>query len=143
MVDRPVQPVAGVSVCVVREGQVLLVKRANRAAQGLWSLPGGKVELGEPLQDAALRELKEETGVKADIVRLLDCIDIIHKARSGTVEAHYILSVFGAVWRRGPGRAASDASAVCWALPEELERFQMTPGTAELVRRAVPQLTKS
>ncbi|MGI9465005.1 MAG: NUDIX hydrolase [Aestuariivirgaceae bacterium] len=137
-----VQPVAAVSVCVVRDGHVLLAKRANQKAFGLWSLPGGHVELGEPLRTAALRELAEETGVTARIVRLLDCIDVIHKTRTGEVESHYVLSVFGAQWVDGEACASSDASEVQWVNPTELDRFQMTPGTSELIRRVVPVLTE-
>ncbi len=137
-----VQPVAAVSVCVVRDGKVLLAKRANPKAFGVWSLPGGHVELGEPLKTAALRELAEETGITARVVRLLDCIDVIHKSPSGRVVSHYVLSVFAAQWVSGDPRAGSDASDVRWVEPGELDKFQMTPGTAELIRRVVPQITE-
>ena len=138
-----VMPVAGVSICVVRDGKALLVRRASRAAYGgLWSLPGGKVELGEPLREAALRELREETRTSADIIRLLDCIDIIHRNPAGAIEAHYVLSVFGGRWISGRARAASDASEVRWCSADELAQLQMTPGTPELIRRTIPALTK-
>ena len=143
MNENPVQPVAGVSVCVVRDGLVLLVKRANKAAHGLWSLPGGRIELGEPVRDAALRELKEETGIEAELIRLLDCIDIIHKNPSGLIEAHFILTVYGARWTRGKVRAASDASDARWVALDDLGGYQMTPGTPALLSRAVPSLTKN
>ena len=136
-------PVSGVSVCVVRDGRIVLVKRAKAAARGLWSLPGGHVRFGEELKAAALRELVEETGIEADIVRLLDCIDIINKESDGRVSAHYVLSVYGAVWRAGEPVAASDVSQAQWVAVEELDRFAMTPGTAELIRRAVPLITKN
>ena len=137
------QPVAAVSVCVVRNGLVLLAKRANARAHGLWSLPGGHVEIGEPVRDAALRELREETGVEARLIRLLDCIDVIQKARNGAVESHYVLSVFGAQWVSGTAQAMSDASEVRWVAVNELDKLKMTPGTGELLKRVVPDLTKS
>jgi ADP-ribose pyrophosphatase YjhB (NUDIX family) len=124
-----------VSIAVVRDGRVLLVKRANVRAFGLWSLPGGHVELGEPVRKAALRELAEETGVEAEIERLIDCLDIITRNPAGEVDSHYVLSVFAARWLGGAGRAASDVSAVMWAAPADLDRLAMTPGTADLIRR--------
>lgn len=142
MVQSEIQPVAAVSVCVVRKGHVLLAKRANTKAFGMWSLPGGHIEYGEPVKTAALRELEEETGIEARIVRLLDCIDVINKNRDGLVDSHYVLSVFGAQWVSGTTRAGSDASEVRWVRPDDLTRFQMTPGTGELIKRVVPVLTE-
>lgn len=142
MVQSQIKPVAAVSVCVVRDGEVLLARRANKRAYGMWSLPGGHIEYGEPVKTAALRELHEETGVIARIVRLLDCIDVIHKDRNGTIESHYVLSVFGAQWVSGTAVANSDASEVRWVRPDELDGFKMTPGTGELIKRVVPALTE-
>lgn len=137
------QPTAGVSVCVVRDGQVLLVKRGRAHYRGLWSLPGGRVELGEPLREAALRELKEETAIEAELVRLLDCIDIIHRNAKGKVDAHYVLTVFGARWCAGDARAGGDAAQVRWCEPGALDAIKLTPGTASLIRRVVPLLTEN
>jgi len=131
----PPGPVAGVSVCVIREDSVLLVRRAHAPAEGLWSLPGGRVELGEPVRAAAIRELKEETGVSAKLTRLLDVIDIIHRDADGRLRAHYILTVFAARWLAGEPRAASDASEAAWMPITDLDAIRLTPGTAELIRQ--------
>ena len=129
-------PVAGVSAVVVRDGKVLLVKRVNPPV-GLWSLPGGHVELGETLRQAALRELAEETGIEAEITGLIDCIDIINKSRRGDLENHYVISIFGARWIGGEAVAGDDASAVMWASAGELGGLAMTPGTADFIVRVL------
>ncbi len=138
-------PVAGVSVCVIRVMKgvphVLMVRRGHAPYAELWSLPGGRVEMGEPVRAAALRELTEETGITAEIVRLLDVVDIIHRAPDGTVTAHYVLTVFAARWLTGEPRAGSDADEARWiAVPKELETLRTTPGTADLIRRVAADL---
>ncbi len=135
-IPSPPHPVAGVSVVVVRHGQVLLVRRVNPPA-GVWSLPGGKVELGEEVRQAALRELAEETGIDARIDTLLDCIDIINRTAGGAVENHFIISVFLARWLGGEAVAGDDASDVLWADGDDLKRLQMTPGTADFIARVL------
>lgn len=132
--------ISGVSVCVVKGDKVLLAKRGNPNGYGLWSFPGGHVERGEALRDAALRELAEETGVNAEIVKLLDTIDIIHRDASGDVEAHFILSVFLGNWIGGEAIANSDASDVKWVSASEASKLQTTPGTTELVEASLRQM---
>ena len=134
-------PVSGVSICVIHDGKVLLARRGNPAGFGLWSFPGGHVRHGEPLRAAALRELREETGIEAEIIKLLDTIDIIHRDPSGEIEAHFILSVFAGRWTGGTAKAASDARAVRWVTPDELTGLKMTPGTDELALAALRQIT--
>jgi len=136
-----IKPVAGVSMCVIRNGQVLLAKRGNNIGYGLWSFPGGHVEDGEPLRAAALRELHEETGVKAEIIRLMDTIEIIHKDKAGKVEAHFVLSVFAGNWIAGEAKAASDVSEVKWVNGKDHHDMKMTPGTSDFIQTALRQFT--
>ena len=137
-----VKPLPGVSVLTVRSGKVLLAKRAKKAGFGMWSLPGGHIESGEPLRVAALRELHEETGITARLDKLLDCIDIIHRNVDGHIEFHYIVSVFLAHWVSGEAIAASDASDVMWAGPDDLEALTMTQGTSVLIKRTLANLSQ-
>lgn len=141
MSKNEMAPISGVSMCVVKDNKVLLAKRANPTSYGLWSFPGGHVEKGEALRDAALRELAEETGINAEIVKLIDTIDIIHRDSSGEIEAHFILSVFLGNWIGGEAVADSDASDVRWVSADEVEQLQTTPGTAELVSASIRQFT--
>ena len=137
----PARPQAGVSVCVVRAGHALLVQRGREPLRGLWSLPGGRIEWGETLHQAALRELAEETAIEADIRMLLDSVEVIDRDRSGHVVYHHVLTTFGAVWRSGEARAGSDAAAVRWVDAGGLAALPMTPGTDQLIRRAIGLLT--
>jgi ADP-ribose pyrophosphatase YjhB (NUDIX family) len=131
------RPAIGVSTLVVRDGQALLVKRAKAAGFGLWSLPGGHVEWGEPLRDAARREVAEETGVTCEILRLLDTIDVMHREPDGRISVHYAVSVFLGRWVSGSPAAASDASDAMWVRAADLASLPMTPGTADLVARVL------
>jgi ADP-ribose pyrophosphatase YjhB (NUDIX family) len=139
-VTPPAHPQAGVSICVVRDGCALLAQRSREPLRGLWSLPGGRIEWGETLHEAALRELAEETSVEAEIRMLLDTVDVIHRDASGRVLYHYVLTTFGAVWRAGEPRAGSDAAAVRWVDSAGLDDLPMTPGTDQLIRRALALL---
>lgn len=141
MSENDVRPISGVSMCVVKDGKVLLAKRGNPNGYGLWSFPGGHVKHGEPLRDAALRELAEETGINAQIERLLDTIEIIHKDPVGNIEAHFVLSVFLGNWLSGIAVADSDASDVKWVDGTEVSNLKTTPGTAEFVQAAIRQIT--
>jgi len=99
------RPMACVGVVCRRGDDVLLIKRGREPLKGKWSIPGGKMDFGETVQDAALRELKEETGVEARITRLIDVVDSIIDGH------HYVLIDFEAEWISGEPVAGDDAAA--------------------------------
>lgn len=137
----PDKPLVGVSVACCRDGRVLLVKRGKPPYQGVWSLPGGLVELGETLQEAAMRELHEETGITGEITGFLECFDMIRRNEAGRVERHFVLSVYTARPVSGEAVAADDAEAVMWAAESDLAGLEMTPGTADRARHALQRST--
>ena len=100
---RNEQPVAAVGLVCLRGDQVLLIRRGAPPLEGDWSLPGGRIRWGEPAGDAALRELWEETGCKADIIGLIDVVDGLWP------DHHYVLIDYVARWRSGEPRAGDDA----------------------------------
>ena len=141
MTEVQQRPKLGVSACVWRDGKVLLVERA-KPPRGMWAFPGGHVELGESLEQAAARELHEETGLTASFQGLLGLYDVIRRDASGLVTVHYVIACFLGVAGAGEAVAASDAAAVVWADPLELHRFALAPNIAEAVATAQQLLNR-
>lgn len=131
----PDAPRVGVSVLCHRDGHALLVKRGKDPYKGHWSLPGGLVELGETLAQAAERELREETGVIARLGEPVETFDSIQLDENGKVLTHFILTVFSGAYDAGEAVAGDDAAAIDWVHPDELDARQTTPGTPDRIRR--------
>lgn len=134
-------PRLGVSVCLWRAGEVLLVERGRPPNLGLWSLPGGHVEFGEPLRVAAARELFEETALKADIGAVVDVLDIIRRDANGIIERHYAVTVFLATWRAGEPRAGDDAAQAAWYRPDAIADLPHTDSLPRILARAQAMIT--
>ena len=134
-------PRIGVSACVWRDGKVLLVERGKEPWKGKWSLPGGGLEFGETVREAARRELHEETGIEADLIKLVDIDDAIMRDAQGCAVAHYAIACFTGYWRKGEAEAHDDVTKVRWAEVHELDALDMTPGTAAYIRQAWQLLT--
>lgn len=105
------RPIVGVGVVLLRPGAVLLVRRAKPPALGQWSIPGGAQELGETAEQAARRELLEETGLQAGPVTLVANVDSITPGEDGRIRYHYTILDFAAAWQGGNPVAGDDASA--------------------------------
>ena len=131
----PSTPLPGVSVLCHRDGDILLVKRGKQPYKDHWSLPGGLVELGEPLKAAAERELQEETGIRADLGDPVDTFDIIKHDENGQVLAHFVLVVFAGSYLDGTLKASDDAADAAWVPLSRLDDYQTTPGTSRRIRQ--------
>jgi ADP-ribose pyrophosphatase YjhB (NUDIX family) len=108
----PSPPIAAAIAVVLRGEKLLLVRRSHKPDAGRWGFPGGKIEPGETVLAAALRELAEETGVVADAVEVLTAVDVIRRERD--VVHHYVLIAVLCRWRHGDGAPASDAHETGW-----------------------------
>jgi len=107
-------PIPAVIAVVVHEDRALLVRRANPPDAGLWGFPGGKIEFGETVKDAAIRELREETGVHAAAQDVLTALDVLVRDAGGDIRQHYILIAVQCRWIAGEPIAGDDALEARW-----------------------------
>lgn len=131
----PSRPFLGVSAVIRCNGRVLLVQRGREPLKGVWSFPGGLVESGETLKEAAYRELEEETGIKAQFYGYEDRREIIKKDDHGKTIHHYVLTVFLGEYVSGEASPGGDAAAVRWVGPDEAVSLKLTEGALELIER--------
>ena len=132
----PKRPLIGVSVMVRRGDRVLLVKRGREPLIGLWAFPGGLVELGERLEEAAKREVREEAGLEIDGLEQIDLAEIIRRDADDRVASHYVLIVFGARHSSGEPRAGDDAAEARWVAPSEWVAMKLTADTGRILSRS-------
>ena len=131
----PPRPILAVSVAVFRQGRVLVGRRAQPPMAGRFSLPGGVVEVGETLVEAAKRELFEEVGVECEIVGFNRHVEPIVR-EAGRVRAHFVIASFVGRWKRGEARVSKEIDAVAWIEPEACATLLTTPELGEILESA-------
>lgn len=132
----PSRPFLGASVAVFRGGRVMLAARGRAPMEGLYSLPGGGVEPGETLAEAALRELREETGVEAQIFGFLAPVEVIERDPQGRVRVHIVIAAHAARWVSGEPQTGPEARDIRWISEDEIESLPTTPGLPDVLARA-------
>jgi 8-oxo-dGTP diphosphatase len=137
--EFPEVPLVGVGVVIIdsspENSRVLLVKRAHPPLQAQWSIPGGVLEIGELVREAAIREAREETGLIVESADLLGVYDRVLRNAEQRVQYHYVLIDFLCRRVGGELRAASDATEVRWFTGEELPALNLAEDTLDVIRK--------
>ena len=122
----PDHPIVGVGAVILDHGKLLLEKRGNEPAKGKWGIPGGVVELGESLEDAVVRETKEETCLDVEAPRLIDVVYQVDLDEEGKVKYHFVIVDYFVTVKGGQVKADSDADELQWVALEEVENYNLT-----------------
>jgi 8-oxo-dGTP diphosphatase len=138
--EFPEIPLVGVGAIIIEDSRVVLVKRAHPPLQAEWSIPGGVLEVGELVRDAAAREAREETGLIVEPGELLGVYDRILRNAEQRVQYHYVLIDFLCRRVGGDLTAASDAAEVRWFTRQELTALKLAEDTADVIRRGFVKL---
>jgi 8-oxo-dGTP diphosphatase len=139
----PDKPVVGVGGVVIENGRALLIKRGSEPLLGQWSIPGGTLELGESLQEGVARELLEETGLKVEVLDMIEAFDRIFldagapdTEKKSRPKYHYVIVDYLCERLGGEARAGSDVTDIAYATEGELEKFHMTATANRVLLRA-------
>ena len=134
--EYPKHPLVGVGAIIFRGDTVLLVKRNKEPSKGLWSIPGGLVELGESVKDAMRREVREECGIDVQPKELFEVVDAVSRDPMGRVRFHYVIVDFLADWRGGEPMAGSDVAAVWWTPLVDIPTLNITESSRTVIEKA-------
>ena len=137
----PDAPRVGVGALVVKDNRVLMIKRGKSPSKGMWSIPGGRVELGETLQEAAEREVLEETGITVIAGKPVYVFDMVSRDENDGIKYHYVIVDVSAKYVKGNVTAADDADDARWVRPEEMEGLGVNERTIRLLNRNLDEKT--
>ncbi|MGC1446645.1 MAG: NUDIX hydrolase [Xanthobacteraceae bacterium] len=136
----PMRPYLAVSAAIFRGGSVLIVRRGRAPAKGIYTLPGGGVELGETLEQAVIREVREETSLDIEPVELVGFRQVIARDTAGRVERHFVILPFAARYIGGEVLLNEELSEADWRAPSALGALNTTEGLEDVVAAAAARL---
>jgi len=122
----PNMPLVGVGAIIIRDGKILLEKRKHDPGKGKWSIPGGLVELGEGIEQAVIREVKEETNLDVEEPRHIDVVDNLQVDDEGRIKYHYVIVDYFVKLKGGMLKAGSDADELGWVSLDDVEKYDLT-----------------
>lgn len=132
----PTRPFLAVSAAIFRDGKVLVVRRARKPALNLYTMPGGVVEAGEMLTEAAIREVREETSLQIEVLALAGHREAVMRDAQGRVERHFVIMCFAARWVAGEPVLNEELDDARWLDPSEIAGLRTTDGLADIVAAA-------
>ena len=139
----PTRPYLAVSAAIFHAGRVLIVRRGSPPMQGVYTLPGGGVELGETLEQAIVREVREETGLAIEPIALAGYRQVIARDAAGRIGRHFVILPFAARYLAGEIALNAELAEAAWLWPAELSGLSTTEGLADIVTAARAQLAAS
>lgn len=132
------RPEVGIGAVVEHGGAILLIERATPPNQGLWAIPGGRLEFGETLQQAAEREIREETGIVIRAGEVIYTTEFLDYDAQGEVQYHYVILDLRGDYLSGEVSAGDDASAAAWVPFAQLDRLALTDSTSTALQQLFP-----
>jgi ADP-ribose pyrophosphatase YjhB (NUDIX family) len=139
----PTRPYLAVSAAIFHAGRVLIVRRGRPPMQGVYTLPGGGVELGETLEQAIVREVREETGLAIEPIALAGYRQVIARDAAGKIERHFVILPFAARYLAGEIALNAELVEAAWLWPAELSGLNTTEGLADIVTAARTRIAAS
>jgi len=130
------RPELAVSAAIFRDGRVLVVRRAREPAAGSWTLPGGRVELGETLVEAVVREVAEETALTIRVKGLAGYREVILESAIDGRGRHFVILPFAAQWISGEVKLNEELGDFSWRTLSEIADLPTTPGLLEILSQA-------
>ncbi len=127
--------VVGVGVFIRDNDKVLLIRRSRDPGKGKWAIPGGRLRFGEKVKDAAIREIEEETGLKIEITKLIDVVDVFTRDSKGKLKEHFVIVDFEGRVIGGELRASSDALEARWVNKSLIHEYELTESTAKFLKQ--------
>ena len=136
----PDRPFLAVSAAIIRDGRVLVARRARGPAYGIWTMPGGVVEAGETLIEALVREIAEETAMIVEPVALAGHREVVVRDDDKRVSRHFVIMCFATRWISGEPQLNEELAEARWLKPDELGGLKTTEGLAEIVAAAFERM---
>ena len=124
--EYPDQPIVAVGAAVCRDGKVLVVQRGKEPSRGIWTVPGGVVDLGEQMCEAAAREVREECGLHIDVGRVIGILDNIVRDRDDTIRYHYAIVDLAARYVSGELQISDELMDAAWITPDQFDEYDLS-----------------
>jgi ADP-ribose pyrophosphatase YjhB (NUDIX family) len=135
--EYPERPIVAVGVAVRRDDQVLVVQRGREPSLGMWTIPGGVVDLGECMRDAAAREVREECGIEVEVGRVVGILDNIVRDEDGEIRFHYAIVDFGAQYVSGGLELNDELWGGAWITPDQFDEYDVSPRARAILLEAL------